>query len=600
VKERGHRRLKRWFLDLKLRNKLVLVYSFVVMVPAMTVGLVSYAISGNALQNEVVTFLQTDLGKSAERIDMKLAAWQDKSRIVSVSDTVMVLMPNHYDNDYPEVFTFYRKLNSLFTVALSSETAEPQPLRSRMEIFTFNETLLLDDCYIRSANRFVSDRIRAGELTQELLDTYPSTFWLPPSPSEDGSGVLTLCRKLFTSNYRELSGLICVHISTAELEDELSRMNLPEGGWVIYLDASDRPVFSIAASGDSLEKARGIGAGDLDPVDRDGALYFMQRTPVNGGRLVLSYPKSHLQSKIFGILGITQVVVVLSLILAFLVSILIARLITRRLTRFVESVSRVADNEKSSIVPMFGDDEIGKLNREFIHLVDQIDRMQQERYRTSIQKRTLELDLLQSQVNPHFLYNIMASIKWAGNGIVGEIVDSIVRFFRMSLNNGREIIEISDEIGIIHEYVKIQQFTYDDSFEVEFDIAPDILSLCMIKLLLQPIVENAILHGINGKKDGQGRIRISGSRQGEDVRFDVSDNGLGMDPETLLRLCDENTARKSDSGFGLRNVRERIRLVYGDPYGITIESQLGIGTRITLRIPGCNRGELTEMLGRFV
>jgi two-component system sensor histidine kinase YesM len=203
-------------------------------------------------------------------------------------------------------------------------------------------------------------------------------------------------------------------------------------------------------------------------------------------------------------------------------------------------------------------------------------------------------------VNPHFLYNILASIKWAGKGIIGEIVDSIVRFFRMSLNNGREIIEISNEIEIIREYVKIQQFTYDDSFEVDYDIDPGIASLCTIKLLLQPIVENAILHGINGKKDGPGRIRVTGVRQGEDLLLGVSDNGLGMDAETLLRLSDENGSRKINSGFGLRNVRERIRLIYGDPYGVTIESALGIGTRIVVRIPCCTREELTEKLGRFV
>ena len=596
---RAAHRTKTWFLDLKLRDKLVLVYSFVVIVPVVTVGLVSYAISGKALENEVVSFLKSDLGKSAERIDMKLDSWKDKSRIVAVSDTVTVLMPNQYENDYPQVFTFYRKLNALFTVALTSGDVDMLYQR-RMEIYTFNQSILLDDYYIRSASSFQSDRIARGELTRQLLDGYPGVFWLPVARTADGIESVTLCRKLFTSNYREISGLICVHIPTEELKNEMSSMNLPEGGWAVYLDDSDSPIFTIDASEEDIRTSQLTDIHDASPVDRNGFLLFSQATPANDGRLVLSYPKSYIQSRIFGILGITQLVALLSLLLAFLVSIMIARLITRRLTRFVDSVSRVAEDEKSTVPPVEGDDEIGRLNHEFIHLVDQINRMQQEKYRASIDKRTLELDLLQSQVNPHFLYNILSSIKWAGKGIIGEIVDSIVRFFRMSLNNGREVIEIRDEIEIIREYVKIQQFTYDDSFDVEYEFEPEILSLCTIKLLLQPIVENAILHGINGKKDGPSVIRLTGCRQGDDILLAVTDNGQGMSAETLLRLSDEDGVRKINSGFGLRNVKERIKLIYGEPYGVTIESELNVGTCITVRIPCTTRGELTEMLGRFV
>lgn len=593
-------RLKRAFLDMRLRSKLMLVYSVLAILPAVAVGLASHAISGDALQDEVVAFLDSDLSKSAAGIDAELSYWTEKSRILAVSEVVMVQLPSQTDEDYPEVFSFYKKLDALFAVALNLDESLSESLLYRMEIFTFNENVLKDGYYIRDAADFRSDAIPAGTLSPDSLAALPSAFWLPVTVDRGGRSSVTLCRKLFTSGYGKTTGLLCVHLPVESFRAEIDRMSLPLGAWALYFDGKDQPVFAIGTPGEGAEQAfRESVKTDAALVETEDALLFVRGTPSNGGHLVLSYPKSYLQRRILGILGVTWIIVLASAVAAVLVSVAFAGLITRRLTRFAD---RASDMERpgSPPPPLFeGNDEIGVLSRTFGRMLERIDRMRRQRYRAILRKRGLELELLQSQMNPHFLYNILSSIKLSGGGILGDVVDSIVRFFRMSLNKGAEAVDLATEIAIVKEYVHIQQFTYDEEFAVEYDVDPAVLDCSLIKLVLQPVVENAILHGITGKRDGSGRILIRAAREGEDLVLSVADNGKGMGEEDLLRLGQGKAPRKASSGYGLRSVRERIRLVYGERYGLSIESASGIGTRVILRVPCLSADALDRTLGRF-
>ncbi len=594
-------RLKRAFLDMRLRSKLMLVYSVLAILPAVAVGLASHAISGRALQDEVVAFLDADVARSAAGIEAELAYWTEKSRILAVSDVVMTLLPSQTDDDFPEVFSFYRKLDALFAVALNRDETQSVPLLYRMEIFTFNEEVLKDGYYVRSASDFSSGAVPAGTLSPASLAPLPPAFWLPANPDRAGEPSITLCRKLYTSGYGALTGLLCVHLPVAPFRAELARVSLPEGAWAIYLDGQGSPVFSLQDPIRSVA-AKAVRTADKTGVERvetDDALIFVRDTPANGGRLVLSYPKAYLQRRILGILGITQVIAVAAAVAAFFISIAFAGLITRRLTRFAARVSAMQRTGSPSPPALEGNDEIGVLSREFDRMLESMDRLRRERYRSILRKRGLELELLQSQMNPHFLYNILSSIKLSGGGIVGDVVDSIVRFYRMSLNKGREAVDLATEIGIVEEYVRIQQFIHDEDFTVDYDVDPALCDCSLIKLVLQPVVENAILHGIAGMRDGTGRISVRVSREGEDLLLAVTDNGQGMDAETLLRLGVGEAPDKASSGYGLRSVRERIRLVYGERYSLSIESAPGEGTRVTVRIPCLSAGDLQRRLDRF-
>ena len=209
-----------------------------------------------------------------------------------------------------------------------------------------------------------------------------------------------------------------------------------------------------------------------------------------------------------------------------------------------------------------------------------------------INSRNLELKLLQSQINPHFLYNTLDNIVWLSEGgrkdDVTGIVTSLSRFFRTTLSGGLDYITIRQEISHIESYLQIQRFRYRDILNYEIDISQEFLEYRIIKMTLQPVVENALYHGIKNKRGG-GTIRISMHYHDSDLEIDVEDDGKGMSPEDTLhlqRLADGlEKAREDNAGFGMANVGERMRLNYGDKYGLKIESEYGKGTIVKILFP---------------
>lgn len=590
------------FLHMKLHNKLALIYSIIIIIPVVLVGFISYRISENALTTEVTKLINSDLDKSCERIDSKLKSWIDRYNIFSTSKLVLSEMPYAYDGDYPKVFAFYSELDILIRSLLASDRSKKSLHWSFIELYSFNSQLLKDQYYVKDQLSYKGPLSQKGSLTNSVLEQYPKLFWLPPATQIDGTKVLTLCGKLYKAGFQDLSGITCFYIPISSLEAEFTKFQLPPNGWAVYVDANKNEIFSINHSGENLVSYNAVLESNSSRIDTNTMIYFVRSTPANGGKVILCYPKAHLKDMVYSIFRVTQVFVLLSIIVATIISYLVARLITKRLKRFVNNVSQMIEEDKSSIDPYleFGHDEIGLLNNRFNKMVNQMNSLLQEKYQNRITKRALELELLQYQVNPHFLYNILASIKWIGNGIIGEIVDSIVEFFRMSLNNGKEAISIATEINLVKEYVKIQQFTYDDRFRVEYDIDEEILDLYTIKLILQPIIENAILHGINEMKDFSGIIKIKGIQQNEEILLIVEDNGAGMDEDTLVNLSQACGFRKINKGYGIRNVEERLKLVYGDKYGLQIESKWREGTKVTINIPKFTKEKLQESLDQFM
>ncbi len=206
------------------------------------------------------------------------------------------------------------------------------------------------------------------------------------------------------------------------------------------------------------------------------------------------------------------------------------------------------------------------------------------------QLRKAEFELLQAQINPHFLYNTLDAIVWsaeAGNEKqVVKMVGSLSEFFRSSLNKGKEIVTIREELSHVRSYLEIQQIRYQDILDYEIDVPEDLFVNQIPKITVQPVVENALYHGIKQKRGG-GKISVSGYEDGNDYCIKVSDNGIGMDPIRLQEVRDGLTDNNPDSKkiYGLYNVNQRIRLDFGDEYGLSIDSVYDEGTTVTIRLP---------------
>ncbi len=223
------------------------------------------------------------------------------------------------------------------------------------------------------------------------------------------------------------------------------------------------------------------------------------------------------------------------------------------------------------------------------HLMDDIIVQEQ-------QKRRLELDVLQSQINPHFLYNTLDSVIWmteAGRYDEAiQMVTSLARLFRISLSRGENIISLADELEHARNYLNIQKIRFKNRFEAVIELEPGMESLQTLKLIVQPLLENSIYHGLSAAED-DGLICVRAYREGGDAVICVADNGMGIRPEKAASLLDDGpeSGTAASSGIGLRNVHRRIRLTFGPPYGLTIESEPDEGTRVYIRLPALTKEE---------
>ena len=216
------------------------------------------------------------------------------------------------------------------------------------------------------------------------------------------------------------------------------------------------------------------------------------------------------------------------------------------------------------------------------------------------ERRKSELDALQSQINPHFLYNTLDSITWmiegGRNDEAAYMITQLARLFRISLSGGRTIISVADELQHAKCYMNIQKVRYKDSFDVTFETDPEVERCCVVKLILQPILENAINYGISGMDDC-GRIKVSGALKDGKVFLTVEDNGIGIPREEVeLLLTDGSRIHKKGSGVGLVNVNNRLQILFGKEYGLRVESEPDEGTRVIICIPAIPYNEENRRL----
>lgn len=233
--------------------------------------------------------------------------------------------------------------------------------------------------------------------------------------------------------------------------------------------------------------------------------------------------------------------------------------------------------------------EIRHLGNSIQRSYEQIDSLMKKIVLEQNERRKSELDALQSQINPHFLYNTLESITWMVEGERNDeavfMISQLARLFRISLSQGRTIITVKEELQHAESYMNIQKVRYKNTFSVEFDVDPSLYSCCTVKLILQPILENAINYGVSSMEDC-GEIRVTGRREDGNVILAVSDNGIGMSEEEVdLVLTDSNRIHKHGSGVGLVNVNNRIQILFGTEYGLSIESEPDEGTTVSICIP---------------
>ena len=284
------------------------------------------------------------------------------------------------------------------------------------------------------------------------------------------------------------------------------------------------------------------------------------------------------------------------IILSLILSRVLARNITYPIQRLRDSMKKVQTGEfPTTDIEVSSENEIGSLTKSFNVMTHRIAELMEQNIHEQEEKRKSELKALQSQINPHFLYNTLDSIIWMAEGKKNEEVvlmtASLARLLRQSISNADELVSVGQEAEYARSYLTIQKMRYKDKLEFQIDISPAISGVKIIKLVLQPIIENAIYHGLK-YKESKGFLIVRGYLEGKKAVLEVEDNGVGMDEETLSHIFEKHKVNYHSNGVGVYNVQKRLKLYYGEEYGIVYKSRKNEGTRAVITIPMETGGKL--------
>ena len=396
-------------------------------------------------------------------------------------------------------------------------------------------------------------------------------------------------------------GVLLVDMSFSGIEQICKDVELSGSGGYLYLIDADgeiiyHPRQQLIYAG-LLEENNTTAAAYADGVHTE--TFQGQRRQVavktvgyTGWKLVGVVPAENLWSNYGQLVLFFLFIVLFSVFLLVFVNLRLSEWITAPVKKLDRAVKELEAGQQQVDFDVGGPYEVEHLSHSVRSMVSTMRHLMDDIVRQEEEKRRRELDVLQSQINPHFLYNTLDSVVWmTENGRTDEatvMLTALARFFRISLSRGSNIIPIADELEHARHYLTIQKMRYKNKFSATIEIQDGVEKLYTIKLIVQPILENAIYHGM-AYADGDGEITILARRDGDDVIIDVADNGPGMPGEVVERLLDPKeqgaAPSKGGSGIGFRNVHQRIRLTFGEPYGLTIHSEPDAGTTVRIRLP---------------
>lgn len=317
-------------------------------------------------------------------------------------------------------------------------------------------------------------------------------------------------------------------------------------------------------------------------------IYVLQTVEGSPWRVVgVSYVDELVTSNLWENFWLLALAAAAILLAALVSSIVISRALSRPLKGLSRAMRLFEKNADTfTYAPVGGAREVQELSESFGHMVVKIQHLMETVRREEINLRKTELKALQAQINPHFLYNTLDSIAWmceqGRNDEAVQMVNALAQLFRISISRGHELIPIRSELRHAESYLKIQKHRYKNQFSYRFDVDESCLDFLCNKITLQPIIENAIYHGINGLVD-EGEIVITLRADGSDVVFTVADNGVGMEEEQIQAILRKE--RSDHTGIGIKNVNDRLKIYFGEGYGITIDSEPDVGTTVTIRMP---------------
>ena len=530
------------------------------------------------------------MSQSILGMENKIDIYNNLSDYIAYNQTISNVLGYRYDSsEYTSSFEVYKELRDVVDPLLSS-------------VMYFNQDM-------KSLTIYVDSDIVKHDSTIAPLSEVENAAWKNRIKSNSGNDIFWFVekdkRKVFLARRMPLledlnsEGYLYIEVEYSSLFDMFSQMESGKYGITIY-DESGKEIYSFDSFNnekyllDSSELYKSISSQDninkknQKLKNNNRSFTVVKKVTDQGWTVAIYKPDAVINMSIRTIISVVIIVSLVCIIISSVISTIISRRVVGTIEQMTDNMKAVEAGDYEVKIHSESKDEIGTLVRGFGNMVERINTLINEVYKGKLFQKEAEMKALQAQINPHFLYNSLSLINWKAieskQPDISRITLLLSKFYRTSLNKGKNITSIKDEISNIQSYIDIQLMMHDNGFDVEYDLSPDIMDFSIPNLLLQPLIENAIDHGIDLNIDRKGVIRITGKLIGDsDIRLMVSDNGVGMSKETMEQMLTE-----SSKGYGVKNVNERIKHFYGDEYGITVESTEGEGTDVIINIPAVN------------
>jgi len=404
----------------------------------------------------------------------------------------------------------------------------------------------------------------------------------------NGNNYVSLIRVINDINTGQKIGMLIINIDENAFYNLSLKLGNQYGTKLIIKNEMDELIIKPDVSIEILNRTEKDNYSDSkvgfseERVDKQDYFISSLKTPNYNWRLITVMQYNELPEQTKYIKYFLIYFSVINFILIIIGSIIISKFITKPIKKLCESMKDIESGEFNIVNIKTYNDEVGELKKGYNIMISQINSLLDKIRQDEKLKRQTELNLLMSQIKPHFLYNTFDTINSLAlsgkNKTIYEMIKALGKFYRTSLNNGKDIITVEEEIKTVKSYLIIQNIRYQDMFEVEYDLDTKCSKFEIIKLVLQPLVENSI-YGIRDKKE-KGKIRISTYIEKEKVVLTLEDNGCGMDELQIKNIIENKT-----TGIGVRTTKERLRVFYGEEYEFIVQSKKNIGTKIIIKMP---------------
>lgn len=579
------------FRDFSIRTKLIIGFLTILLPLVLILSIVFYSYSAEIVLKQSLEQTREIVEQFSISLDNYMGLMRNKMEILADSPTIQEELNTHQDKEDIKNDSFYSRNKRIRRIMLQIYSSVTM---NDVEIYGINETnhylSLWSKKYEIPDKDILFENANLSKGRSVLVNNINDA---------DTIQMIKMVKDLQT--YKPI-GYIRFGLKRNYIEKMAKNINFGSDGSVVIFDENLNKISGIAhdsALSKLLKEKPSTGNFSYSEGKNEYTAVHIH-SDSTGWTTVGVIPLRYINKDLAGIQYLTVIIIVLTIIIGVTVSVIIAQSLILPLENTVNALEKFSRGDFAVRLKENRCDEIGKLNRIFNKAIKEINELMQKVTQSEILNKEMEFKTLQSQMNPHFLYNTLDTINWLAfkekQTEICNLVAAISSLIRASISNKKSIITIEQELDYVKNYIYIQHIRYKDRFDIIYDIDESLLKQAVPKLIIQPIVENAIIHGIENSKN-KNLLYISVKRENECIIIIVKDTGIGMTDEKVSELLKEplnaeGDEQKAHTNLGLYAVHKRIQLMYGDLYGLTVQSQAGEGTTVTLHIPFTKKQEM--------